>query len=160
MSSLVVPFGCTHLILSICKAVRVVASKGSNVSWYYVSIARRSSHTGKKKNLGQSPNKSTVYYPVGSIGSTFADDLKKARIKSSNVESKLKAEDVAAEIRGDPSLMKHALTMVSETDPPVMTLTSGGGGVQENLICTSQYPISPIASLLMIDEDDDLVSRK
>ena len=144
---------CTHLLLSNWKAVRVVESR-KNLGCYYVSILRRSNHTGVKKTLGRKPS-TDLYYP---IGSTFGDACVKARIKSSSSNSRTKAKDVAAAIKANQSLTNHVLTMVSETDPPVMTLTNGG--VQENLICTSQYPISPIASLLMIDEDDDLVSGK
>ena len=140
--------------LSICKAVRFVESR-KNLGTFYVSILRRSNHTGLKKRLGKSPSTTNVYYP---IGSTFGKACAQARIKSSSSNSRTKAKDVAAAIKANQSLTNHVLTMVSETDPPVMTLTNGG--VQENLICTSQYPISPLASLLMIDEDDDLVSGK
>ena len=99
-----------------------------------------------------------MFYP---IGSTFGDDCAKARVASSrSVSSKLKNEDVAAAIKANQSLMNQAITMVLETDPPEMEINLSGVHKDALLICTSQYPISPIASLLMIDEDDDLVSRK
>ena len=148
---------CVVLIsfLSICKAVRVVESS-KKPGCYYVSIACRSSHTGVKKKLGRNPS-TDLYYP---IGSTFGDACGKAGVKSSSRESKTKAKDVAAAIRGKPTLMNQATTMVLETDPPEMKINLSGVHKDALLICTSQYPISPIASLLMIDEDDDLVSRK
>ena len=99
-----------------------------------------------------------MFYP---IGSTFGDDCAKARVASSrSVSSKLKNEDVAAAIKANQSLMNQAITMVLETDPPEMKINLSGVHKDALLICTSRYSISPIASLLMIDEDDDLVSRK
>ena len=146
---------CTHLLLtiSICKAVQVVESR-KNLGCYYTSILRRSNHTGDKKKLGKSTT--NLYYP---IGSTFGDACVKARIKSSSSNSRTKAKDVAAAIKANQSLTNHVLTMVSETDPPVMTLTNGVHS-EEILICTSRYPISPLASILTIGEDNDLVSGK